>query len=104
MMLWRKKIVLIILMCMPFMVGAQKQQVIIDVKGMTCPLCVSIINKALRGTEGVIKAKSYMNKHEAVVIVPADFELQRLIDAIEPTGYKGTIRSVEQLDASASVH
>lgn len=39
---------------------AGEQKVIIDVKGMHCPMCVAAINQALRNTEGVVYAKSFL--------------------------------------------
>lgn len=67
----------------------------IDVQGMTCPLCVSMINKALRETQGVLSARASLPNREAVVVMPEGTDTQRLIDAIAQTGYTGTVKSVE---------
>lgn len=70
---------------------AAEWEVIIDVKGMHCPLCVSAINQSLRHTEGVIYAKSSLKTEQARVIVPEGYDLNKLLEAIDKTGYTGTI-------------
>lgn len=71
--------------------------VIIDIEGMTCSLCVTSINQALRTTEGVIKAKASLTAHQAEVVVPEDFPVDRLLNAIKKTGYTGTVSSIQKL-------
>ena len=73
---------------------AANKKVTIDVQQMTCPLCVISINQALRGTDGVIKAKASMKTKQADVIVPDNFDNQRLLAAIAKTGFTGTIHGV----------
>ncbi|PWF65262.1 heavy metal transporter [Shewanella sp. BC20] len=75
---------------------ADNVQVTLDVKGMTCPLCVTVVNQALRKTDGVLKAKANLKTEQAVVTVADDFNLDRLITAIDATGYKGSINKVEK--------
>ncbi|MFB2687414.1 heavy-metal-associated domain-containing protein [Shewanella mangrovisoli] len=75
---------------------ADNVQVTLDVKGMTCPLCVTVVNQALRKTDGVIKAKANLKTEQAVVTVADDFNLDKLIIAVDATGYKGTINKVEK--------
>lgn len=76
------------------------QEVIIDVKGMHCPLCVAAINQALRNTDGVIYAKSSLKTEQAQVIVPEGYDLDKLLKAIETTGYTGTVSKVTKIDES----
>ena len=61
--------------------GAEQtaQSVTIHIEGMTCSLCVTAINKALRSLPEVEKAKA----------------------EIEKTGYQGTIRSVAPVPAGS---
>lgn len=73
---------------------AENQKVTIDIKDMTCSLCVISINKALRATDGVIKAKASLKTHQAEVIVPEGFDNQALLTAISRTGYTGEIQGV----------
>ena len=74
---------------------AANRQVTLDVKGMTCPLCVTVVNKALRQTDGVIKAKASLKTEQAIVTVPEDFNLDILLKAVDKTGYKGSINKIE---------
>ncbi|WP_339087330.1 heavy metal-associated domain-containing protein [Shewanella chilikensis] len=90
----RSLLLVLLLLCTPF-AWAGNQVVTLDVKGMTCPLCVTVINKALRKTEGVIKAKSSLKTQQARVIVPEGFDMDALIKAVDETGYKGCINKIE---------
>jgi mercuric ion binding protein len=45
------------------------KQVTIDIKQMTCSLCVISVNQALRATGGVIKVKSSLKTRQAVAFV-----------------------------------
>ena len=71
--------------------------VVIDIEGMTCSLCVTSVNQALRKTEGVIKAKTSLKTRQAEVVVPEDFPIDVLQDAIKQTGYTGTVSSIRKL-------
>lgn len=75
-------------------IWAENKKVTIDIKQMTCSLCVISINKALRSTDGVIKAKASLKTHQAEVIVPQNFDNQTLLTAISTTGYTGEIQDV----------
>lgn len=75
---------------------ADNVQVTLDVKGMTCPLCVTVVNQALRKTDGVIKAKANLKTEQAVVTVAEDYNLDNLLKAVDATGYKGSINKVEK--------
>ncbi|MFC0227363.1 heavy-metal-associated domain-containing protein [Serratia aquatilis] len=75
-------------------IWAENKKVTIDIKEMTCSLCVISINKALRSTDGVLKAKASLKTHQAEVIVPQEFDNQVLLTAISRTGYTGEIQDV----------
>lgn len=90
------KIVLVLFSLMPVLSWAENITVHIQVKGMTCPLCVSMINKALNETDGVVKAKTSLKENKAVVIVPEGFDTDVLLKAIEETGYSGEIEAVKE--------
>ncbi len=92
-----KKLWLLTLLLVAPLTWAADQQVTIDVEAMTCPLCVTVVNQVLRQTDGVIKAKSSLKTRSATVIVPEGFDTQRLVQAIDKTGYKGVISKVEPL-------
>lgn len=90
------------LCCWPMMAMAADQSVTIQVEGMTCAVCVTAINKALRSLPEVRKAKASLPKNQAVVIVPEGYKLETLLAAIEETGYHGTISSVQPVSTPAS--
>ena len=75
---------------------AANKMVTIDIGQMNCPLCVISINQALRSTDGVIKAKASLKTHQAQVIVPDNFDNQRLLSAIAKTGFTGQIHAVAE--------
>ena len=93
---------LLALCCWPMMALAADQTVTIKVEGMTCAVCVTAINKALRSLPDVRKAKASLPKNQAIVIVPEGYKLDTLLAAIEETGYHGTISSVQPLEAQHS--
>ena len=86
----KKAVILTLLLVTPFSWAADKL-VTIDVGEMNCPLCVIPINQALRTTDGVIKAKASLKTRQAQVVVPENFDNQRLLAAIAKTGFKGEI-------------
>lgn len=86
----KKVAILALLLVAPFGWAADKL-VTIDVGEMNCPLCVISINQALRSTDGVIKAKASLKTRQAQVVVPENFDNQRLLAAIAKTGFKGEI-------------
>jgi mercuric ion binding protein len=91
-----KPLIFIMLLCFAPITLADNLLVTLDVKGMTCPLCVTVVNKALRKTDGVIKAKASLKSEQAVVTVPESFNLDNLLNAVDETGYKGSINKVEK--------
>ncbi len=70
---------------------------VIEISGMTCPLCTVAIKKSLKKTPGVLKAKVKLNTRKATVRFQDDTEGQKLLQAIEKVGYDGKILSVEEV-------
>lgn len=89
-----KRLMFLALFLLSPLIWAENVQVTIDVKGMTCPLCVSSVNQALRKTDGVIKAKASLKTQQAEVIVPEGFNTDELLKSVDKTGYKGSINKV----------
>ncbi|MBK5071562.1 heavy-metal-associated domain-containing protein [Budviciaceae bacterium CWB-B4] len=89
-----KRLMFLVLFLFSPLIWAENVQVTIDVKGMTCPLCVSSVNQALRKTDGVIKAKASLKTQQAEVIVPEGFNTDELLKSVDKTGYKGSINKV----------
>ncbi|QSX34370.1 heavy-metal-associated domain-containing protein [Shewanella avicenniae] len=86
---------LVTLLLLSPLTWAANKQVTIDIKAMHCSLCVTMVNKVLRSTEGVIKAKSSLKTRQAQVIVPEEFDNELLLEAVAKTGYEGVINHVE---------
>lgn len=81
---------------------AENKKIIISIKDMSCSLCVISINQALRTTSGVIKAKASLKLHQAEVIVPDNFAIEKLLVAISNTGYTGEVKNVIFLQDESS--
>ncbi len=73
---------------------AQKVAVI-DVEGMTCPLCTTAIKKSLKQIDGVSNAKVRLNTRQATVYFDEKVTKKQLLKAIEAVGYKGKIISIK---------
>ena len=67
---------------------------VIDVEGMTCPLCTVAVKHSLKKTPGVIKAKVKLNTKQATVRFKDDINESILLDAVKKAGYKGKIKSL----------
>ncbi len=77
---------------LPLMLLA-KEEVVIEVAGMHCPLCTTAVKKALSRVEGVEKVKVLLETRKATVIAKDDIEEKIYLDAVQTTGYTGVIRS-----------
>ena len=81
---------------LPLMLLA-KEEVIIEVAGMHCPLCTTAVKKALSRVEGVEKVKVLLETRKATVIAKDDIEEKIYLDAVQTTGYTGIIVSRKRL-------
>ncbi|GAX87179.1 periplasmic mercuric ion binding protein [Lebetimonas natsushimae] len=71
---------------------------IIQVSGMTCPLCTTAIKRSLKMTPGVIKAKVLLHtKTAAVIFDNTKTTPKKLLHAIEVVGYKGKIQQIKEV-------
>jgi mercuric ion binding protein len=68
---------------------------VIDVEGMTCPLCTTAIKKSLKKIDGVTKAKVILNVRQATVYFDEKVTKEQLLQAIKDVGYKGKIESIK---------
>ena len=93
-----KKFLIIQIILLSF-VYAEKTAVI-EIDGMTCPLCTVAVKKSLKKTEGVIKAKVKLSTQKATVKFKDDLNSSKLLEAIERAGYKGKILSVTENNKS----
>lgn len=97
-MLWRSFFVAILFWSASAL-GAQSTQVVrLSIDGMTCPLCVAAVNKALRTTEGVVSAKTHLGQEQAEVEIQDTLSEQVLIEAVAQAGYQATVLSDESIE------
>lgn len=92
-----KRLLISACLLLPLFAHAANQKVVLDVQGMTCPLCVISVNQALRETEGVVKAKASLKTRQTEVIVAEGFPTETLLKAVAKTGYSATLNHVEKL-------
>ncbi|MCI0460162.1 MAG: copper ion binding protein, partial [Gemmataceae bacterium] len=66
-----------------------QQQIVVELKGMTCEGCAPIVEKALRGVPGVSAANVSYDKSQAVVFVPKGQQVTRdaIFQAVRQAGY-----------------
>ncbi len=83
----------IILTLVSTMIFAATKTVVIDIKGMTCPLCTMAVKKSLKKVSGVIKVKVKLNTKKATVTYKEKRGIEKeLLKAIKDTGYSGTFK------------
>ncbi|MEV7662612.1 heavy metal translocating P-type ATPase [Paenarthrobacter sp. NPDC089316] len=63
----------------------------LDIEGMTCASCVNRVERKLGKLEGV-EASVNLPLESAQVIVPATVTDQQIVDTVNATGYKATLR------------
>lgn len=83
-------------MLLPLMLFA-KDEVIIKVAEMHCPLCTTAVKKALKNVEGVESAKVTLETKLAVVVAKDGIDDKVYLDAVKTTGYEGVMVSRKHL-------
>ena len=81
--------------------GGEKVAVI-EVSGMTCPLCTVAVKRSLKKTPGVIEAKVRLNTRKATVRYSDELNSTKLLEAIKKAGYQGKILSIEAVSGETS--
>ena len=81
---------------LPLMLFA-KEEIIIKVAEMHCPLCTTAVKKALKSVEGVESAKVTLETKLAVVIAKDGIDDKTFLDAVKTTGYEGMMVSRKHL-------
>jgi copper chaperone CopZ len=71
-----------------------QQQIVLELKGMTCEGCAPAVEKAIRGVPGVSGATVSYEKSQAVVFVPKGQEVPRdaILQAVRQAGYEAQIQ------------
>ncbi len=78
---------------------AEKVQVALQVKGMTCDGCARHVTKALEGVVGVESAQvPTWQAGRATVLAEADTEDAALVRAVEDAGYRATVRERRRIE------
>ncbi|WP_197412767.1 heavy metal-associated domain-containing protein, partial [Arthrobacter sp. EpRS71] len=63
----------------------------LDIEGMTCASCVNRVERKLGKLEGV-EASVNLPLESAHITVPANVTDQQIVDTVNATGYKATVR------------
>jgi Cu+-exporting ATPase len=69
-----------------------RQELDLDIEGMTCASCVGRVEKALRKVEGVFDASVNLATESARVKVAAGTDPEALIEAVDKAGYPARLR------------
>ncbi|KHG34137.1 MULTISPECIES: heavy metal-associated domain-containing protein [unclassified Sulfurospirillum] len=85
-----------LILLLPLMLFA-KEEVVIKVAEMHCPLCTTAVKKALKSVEGVESSKVTLETKLAVVIAKDGVKDKTFLDAVKTTGYEGVVVSRKQL-------
>lgn len=70
-----------------------KEEIIIKVEEMHCPLCTTAVKKALKNVEGVEKVKVMLETKSATLVAKEGILDKDLLEAVKTTGYDGAIIS-----------
>ena len=68
---------------------------VINVEGMTCPLCTMAVKKSLKQVAGVTKVKVRLNTKKATVHFEGKVDTKEFIKAIKKAGYSGKVESIK---------
>ena len=85
-----------LILLLPLMLFA-KEEVVMKVAEMHCPLCTTAVKKALKSVEGVESSKVTLETKLAVVIAKDGIEDKTFLEAVKTTGYEGVIVSRKHL-------
>ena len=74
-----------------------KEEVVIKVAEMHCPMCTTAVKKALKSVDGVENAKVTLETKLAVVIAKDGIDDKTFLEAVKTTGYEGAMVSRKRL-------
>ncbi len=73
-------------------ISAAEQNVVMEIKGMTCPLCQIAVKKSLTKIEGVRDVQVYLEEEKARLTVDESVIDATLIEAVKKAGsYKSKV-------------
>ena len=71
--------------------GVGSEEVVLDIGGMTCGACVSHVEKALKGTDGVFSASVNLATERATVtLVPGFVTMEQIASSVVDAGYSAS--------------
>jgi mercuric ion binding protein len=83
---------LVALLALPVLAQASQQQVVMDIRGMTCELCPLAIKKSLEKVPGVKEVKVSLEEKKAWLTVDGTVTDKALADAVQKAGeYTGKV-------------
>ncbi|QIR75790.1 heavy-metal-associated domain-containing protein [Sulfurospirillum diekertiae] len=85
-----------LILLLPLMLFA-KEEVVIKVAEMHCPMCTTAVKKALKSVEGVESSKVTLETKLAVVIAKDGVDDKTFLEAVKTTGYEGVMVSRKHL-------
>lgn len=85
-----------LILLLPLMLFA-KEEVVIKVAEMHCPMCTTAVKKALKSVDGVENAKVTLETKLAVVIAKDGIDDKTFLEAVKTTGYDGVMVSRKHL-------
>lgn len=85
-----------LILLLPLMLFA-KEEVVIKVARMHCPMCTTAVKKALKNVEGVENAKVTLETKLAVVVAKDGINDKTFLEAVKTTGYEGVMVSRKHL-------
>lgn len=78
-----------------------REEIDLDIRGMTCDSCASHVEKALRSVKGAVDASvPGWGSGRARIVVKGEGKAQELTAAVQNAGYAATVRARRALDAS----
>jgi len=78
-----------------------KQQIELEIKGMTCDSCASHVEQALRGVENIVQVKvPSWASGKAIIAVAGEVPDQQIADAVSRAGYQAKVKSRTAIDTT----
>ena len=87
-----------LLICLLPLLLFAKEEIVIKVEGMHCPLCTTAVKRALKSVEGVEKSKVILETKCATVVAKEGIEEKTFLEAVKTTGYDGVILSRHHME------
>ena len=87
-----KKILILVSMLSVLVPALFSKSIDVKVAKMHCPLCTTMVKKAIQKVDGVQKVRVMLNTKNAHIIFDENkTNVDEILKSIEPTGYKGTL-------------